>query len=60
MSNPVLTKDRYAYVIRVTPAVEDAVKLLADREQRSLNNLTNILLEEALRARGALPAETDR
>lgn len=52
MPTTVPVKDRPVFSLRVLPDVYDALDEMATKERRSLNNLTNILLEEALAARG--------
>ena len=48
--------DRKAFLIRVDPALLDAVQRWADDDLRSLNAHIEFLLRDALRRAGRLPA----
>ena len=50
--------DRKAFLIRVDPALLDAVQRWADDDLRSLNAHIEFLLRDALRRAGRLPART--
>lgn len=51
MPTIVPVKDRIVFSLRLPKNVYDELDELADREERSLNNMTNVLVKEALRAR---------
>lgn len=57
MPTIVPVKDRVVFSLRLPPDIYEALDGLADREERSLNNMTNVLVKEALRARGVLAEE---
>lgn len=50
--------ERKAFALRLSPAVHAAVERLASAELRSVNAQIEILLREALKARGVPPAPT--
>jgi hypothetical protein len=51
---------RKAFLLRVSPAVIEAVERLAAAELRSVNAQIEVLLREALARRGAAPSAQDR
>lgn len=51
---------RKAFLLRVSPAVIEAVERLAAAELRSVNAQIEVLLREALARRGAPPAGPER
>ena len=49
--------ERKAFLLRIDPAVMRQVEALAAEDLRSVNAQIEFLLREALRRRGALPAD---
>ncbi len=47
--------ERKAFLLRMDPALWEALESLAQRELRSVNAQIEFLLRDALKARGALP-----
>jgi hypothetical protein len=56
----VASPDKRAFLIRVQPAVLEAVERLASAELRSVNAQVEVLLREALARRGALKPSPPR
>jgi hypothetical protein len=52
--------ERKAFLLRVDPAMWEALSRLADAELRSVNAQIEFLLRDALVRRGALPRPTPR
>lgn len=52
-----MARDRKAFLMRVSPALLTAVERLAAAELRSVNAQVEVLLREALSARGRKPGE---
>jgi hypothetical protein len=50
--------DRKAFLLRIDPAVLDALQVWADDELRSLNGQIEYVLRRALQAEGRLKKET--
>lgn len=49
--------ERKAFALRLSPAIHAAVERLAASEFRSVNAQIEVLLREALKARGAAPTD---
>lgn len=60
MAEPDDKPGRKAFALRLDPAVHAAVARLAASELRSVNAQIEMLLREALRARGATPPQARR
>lgn len=58
-ARPAGRPERKAFALRLSPAVHAAVERLAAAELRSVNAQIEILLREALKARGAPATHTD-
>jgi hypothetical protein len=51
---------RQSLTVRLSPHIRLGLDYAAKRDRRSVSRLVEILLEDALRARGALPDTDDR
>lgn len=60
MAEPDGKAGKKAFALRLDPAVHEAVERLAASELRSVNAQIEMLLREALRARGATPTTARR
>ena len=51
--------DRKAFLVRLNPALHEALQRWADADLRSLNSQIEFLLRRSLRAAGRLPADPE-